>query len=117
MRIYSVSNLKLSYADKSFWHASPMDFVRLIAGADYVVSNSFHATAFSLIYRKDFCVAARTDHSNSRMLSLLKDFGLESRYAGSFSKELCTKTDYSAVLPVLTAKTETSKQFLKDNIK
>lgn len=33
---------------------APADFLSLIANAEYIISNSFHATMFSLIYEKQF---------------------------------------------------------------
>ena len=54
----------------------------LIKHASHVVTNSFHATAFSLIFRKPFTVveldgAMRT--RNQRIVNLLQGVGLESR--------------------------------------
>jgi len=116
LRIFSVSNIATPYADKSFWHASPLDFVRLIAKADYVVSNSFHATAFSLIFHRDFCVVGRQDKSNSRMLSLLEDMNVSDKYASFFSADLCRRTDFSMTDTKLQKKREESSSYLISNI-
>lgn len=43
-------------ADKYLRNAGPYEFVELMAGAEYVVTNSFHGTAFSLIFKKQFTV-------------------------------------------------------------
>lgn len=59
-----------------FGVASPSEFVGLIENADYVVTNSFHATAFSIILHKNFFV--ETDVlRNNRILNLLQITGLE----------------------------------------
>jgi len=115
LRIFSVSNIATPYADKSFWHASPLDFVRLIAKADYVVSNSFHATAFSLIFHRDFCVVGRQDKSNSRMYSLLKDIGLKERYSNVYSNKMSSAINFSEADERMNHKIENSKLFLKNN--
>ena len=39
---------------KYFIHPSPLDFLRAIRDASYVVTNSFHGLAFSIIFRKQF---------------------------------------------------------------
>lgn len=116
LRIFSVSNIATPYADKSFWHASPLDFVRLIAKADYVVSNSFHATAFSLIFHRDFCVVGRQDKSNSRMYSLLKDIGLKERYSNVYSNKMSSAINFSEADERMNHKIENSKLFLKNNL-
>lgn len=60
----------------------PEDFLALIHGAKYVITDSFHGSIFSLIYKKQFFVFER--HSpksfssqNSRIYSLLKLLDLE----------------------------------------
>ena len=41
--------LKSDFADKTFEFMCPREFVGIIKNADFVISNSFHATAFSVI--------------------------------------------------------------------
>ncbi len=55
-RLYIVTKLnKLSVnADKIIRDASPERFIELIANAEYVLTDSFHGTAFSLILKKQF---------------------------------------------------------------
>jgi glycosyltransferase involved in cell wall biosynthesis len=55
--------------------AGPSEFLGYIDKADYVVSNSFHAVAFCIIYRKRFLAFA---HSNlgARVRNILKIHGL-----------------------------------------
>lgn len=59
-----------------FGAASPSEFVGLIQNAEYVVTNSFHATAFSIILHKRFFVETNVLRSN-RILNLLQITGLE----------------------------------------
>ena len=42
---------------------SPGEFLSLIRYAKYIVSNSFHATLFSLLYRKQFAVVMPSENS------------------------------------------------------
>lgn len=35
---------------------NPADFLNLIRNAEAVITDSFHATVFSIIFQKDFCV-------------------------------------------------------------
>ena len=53
----------------------PEEFVSLIAHADAVLTNSFHATVFSVLFHRPFRVFA-TDKSSSRMRDLLGKLGI-----------------------------------------
>ena len=41
-----------SFGDIQLWRINPEDFVNLIRNAEYVLSDSFHASIFSIIYKK-----------------------------------------------------------------
>ena len=55
--------------------AGPDDFLNLIRGAAYVITDSFHATVFSLLFKVPFHVFARPG-SSSRMIELLEAVGM-----------------------------------------
>ena len=71
--------IKDSRIDKCFTKLNPFDFVKLISNAAFVVTNSFHGTAFSVIMRKRFVVVGKQKY-NSRMLSLLKKLDLRDNF-------------------------------------
>ena len=50
-----------------------------IKGAKIVLSSSFHATSFSLIFKKPFFTILPDEHTNERIVDLLKIMKLESR--------------------------------------
>lgn len=81
--------------------ASPQEFLGLIRDAAIVYTNSFHATAFSVIFHKDFYTAvAGSDnvHNNndSRKFDFLASLGLESRIVkNGINIESLTPVDYS----------------------
>ena len=77
LQIYSVSQGKYAYAHRKFPHAGPADFVSLIRDAQVVVTNSYHAIVFSLIFGVDFYTAGRAENINSRMSDLLAQFQLD----------------------------------------
>jgi len=66
----------------------PDQFLSLIKGAKFVVTNSFHGTAFSIIYQKNFITVPHSTRG-SRMTDLLGKLGLAYRLWGteSFSYE------------------------------
>ena len=55
------------------------DFLRLVHDAEYVVSNSFHGVAFSLIFQKQFFAVGMGAKAN-RVVSLLGVAGIPERY-------------------------------------
>lgn len=81
LRIFSVFDE--SYADKCFPCAGPERFLELVRNASFVISNSFHATAFSMIFERDFAVTPRREKINTRMTDLCERAGV----AGSVARD------------------------------
>lgn len=60
--------------------AGPAEFISLIAGADYIITDSLHGTAFSINFGIPFLtIVSSKNNNNSRMESLLKVVGLSGR--------------------------------------
>ena len=72
LKIYAVCPFWQSYADKNYTTAGPESFVSLIKNATLVVTNSFHAVAFCLIFQRQFLFVPRPDGLNERIEDLLK---------------------------------------------
>lgn len=60
----------------------PSEFISLLANAETVLTNSFHATVFSILFRKTFN-AFDSGRSSSRILGLLEELSLRNRFAES----------------------------------
>lgn len=66
-------------------HTSPEDFINFICFANYIVTDSFHGTAFSIIFNKPF-IAVNSHISNGhlkndeRLITILNEFGISERY-------------------------------------
>lgn len=61
-------------------NAGPLEFLRLVRDAAFVVTTSFHGTAFSLNFEKPFFSILNDDlKGDTRMLDLLKAVGAEDR--------------------------------------
>ncbi len=76
-KIYSIQDL--GYSDRVLDDIDPIGFLSYIIGAKSTVSNSFHATAFSLIFHKDFWLIPRNEDINTRMEDLLTSVELSRR--------------------------------------
>lgn len=87
-------------ADQSV-KTGPIEFLNLIYHARYVISNSFHATAFALLFHKEFYVVRREESLNERMIDLLNDLDLKTRLISSIediSKEAIYYTHVESLL-------------------
>lgn len=56
----------------------PKEFLKLIKGAEYIVTDSFHGTVFSILFNKTFFVSMSTK-TNSRLETLLSSLELNSQ--------------------------------------
>lgn len=110
-----------SYSSDNYWSkdlrdSGPLEFIYYIRNAKYVVSNSFHATIFSLIYSKDFYVVNRSSEINSRMIDLLEFIGHKPRLIDSPDSVDYTPIDFGAVWQKLEPLISHSKAFLAAQI-
>lgn len=66
--------------------------------ANFIITDSFHACVFSILFKKQFVVCNNEKRGVSRLLSLLKMFGIEDRLVSTFNdcKQL-TEIDYNIV--------------------
>lgn len=96
----------------------PCEFLSLIKYADYVVTNSFHGTVFSIIYQKRF-VSVVTGHVDKRRESLMKHLGLTDHLMSqeNFSLTAIDKADYAGVTEKLSEFKASSMNYLIDAIK
>lgn len=65
---------------------SPEEWLYLLGNASYVFTDSFHATAFSIIFRRNFAVYPRNESKSdmqmiTRIESILSTFNLENRFS------------------------------------
>lgn len=98
-------------ADKSL-ETGPIEFLNLIYHARYVISNSFHATAFALLFQKEFYVVKRKESLNERMIDLLTDLDLATRLVSSVSDLGKNNIDYPHVQNLLNNIIQTSRDYI-----
>lgn len=93
----------------------PFQFLSLIYYADAVVTNSFHAAAFAVLFHKDFYVVPREDEDlNIRLWDFLTDFGLQDRYITSADKaDEVSPVDWSRTDRLLWQITDRSRAYLE----
>lgn len=114
-KIYTISHYKAGYEDKSFRYSGPETFVSLVRDAEFVISNSFHAVVFSLIYEKQIAIVNRTEAINTRMRDLLEGLGIKDRLIENEKIEinnLLRLVDYRNINKVLKRKIDFSEEYL-----
>ena len=118
LKIFTV-NQNITYADKNFFKKSPEVFLSLISNANFIIGNSFHALAFSLIFNKIFFVVDRNEKINTRMRDFMSSLNLS--YLNLDVDEFKTfdkvSINYEKVNFELREKIEKSQNFLKKALK
>lgn len=81
-KIYSINDFKICpYADYNINNAGPIDFLEWIIDAQYVICSSFHGTAFSILFQKQFYTFPLFQQKNfSRMKDFLHKLGLDDHF-------------------------------------
>ena len=94
------------------------EWIRRIAGAKYVMTDSFHGMIFSILYQRQFILYARTPKLISRMVSILSLLGIADRIvpgdasAGEIKTKLLEPIDYQTVHERLVELRKSSVDFL-----
>lgn len=109
---YNISTLRKS--GKSILLPTPEEFVSLVMNADYVVTDSFHCTAFSINLNKQFMVFYPRKFS-TRLKSILRLTNLEDRVV-KIESDLSLANhviDFKEINKVLTVERKKSIEFLE----
>ncbi len=123
MKVYVVSAVlkgTMGRNIKSFSDCGPEKFLALLSGADTVVTNSFHGTALSILFNKQFYVEAlKHNNTNSRLTSILSMTGLQGRivHTDDNNIDLSSYIDYESVNQIIDKKREESIQLLEDMVR
>ena len=99
-------------------HRTPEDFLSLIRDAEFIVTNSFHGLAFSLIFEKQFIVVKRTQF-NDRISNLLNIVKLEERLIESNldNSILNKKINYIDVKKIIEKEKDKANQYIINVLK
>ena len=99
--------------------AGPLEFLNLIKNASFIITTSFHGTAFALNFEKPFYSIIKSfDNTDSRMLSLLEYVEAKDRaiiYDGHISNFQST-LDYSHITSKIETFRNKSIDFLVQNL-
>lgn len=109
----------VSFADIDLYDVSPEQFLGLIKNAGLVCSDSFHCTAFSIQFHKEFVAFERfkktdKESTNGRLYTLLQELNLDNHMYPTFSVEgYCDNSiDYDICEEKLTIQKKESREYL-----
>lgn len=106
---------KNDWCDKTV-ACGPREFLGYLNNATYVVTDTFHGTAMSVQYKKQFISMGK---GKSKVESLLSELNLKERIfdeTNSFDMITANDIDYKKLETVISEKTENSIKFLSENI-
>ena len=97
--------------------AGPAEFLGYIHYADYVLTNSFHAMAFCIIYQKKFLAFGHSIR-NARLENVLKQCALENRMVGNGTgpHDIDADVDWKKVKESMKQMRKDSISFLKESM-
>lgn len=93
-------------------------WIRGFYDAEFIVTDSFHACVFAIIFNKPFLVVGNQKRGLSRILSLLTMFKLEDRMINSFDNDyICKKKiEWETVNSLLREKVDFSMKFISNRM-
>lgn len=122
-KMYGIKIVVITSSNKPIWgvktirSAGPMKWLKLIKNAEYVITNSFHGLAFSLIFNKQFFIEQLSNSdSNTRMIELLEEFGLKSRVLDNIKDKKIDIIQFNDVNKKIEINREDSIKYIKSII-
>ena len=104
------------HAKNECYDASPETFLEQLYNAEYVITNSFHGLAFSLIFEKNFNIVIPKSRG-SRLEDLLHELRLDSRICSSGKDEMdASDICYTTTNRILEKRLALSKEYLISQI-
>lgn len=104
------------------FYCTVAQWLRYMRDCEAVVTDSFHACVFSIIYNKPFVCIGNTKRGSARFDTLLQTFGLETRLVQSGDPEavlrvLHTPVDWDSVNAIRKSERKRGLDFLQDNLR
>ena len=101
---------------KKIQTASPLDFLNLVKNAYCIITTSFHGTAFSIIFKKNFFYFRLNDGGDERVESLLAVLNLKEQIKELTDNIVMKAINYTPCYEILNNKIKESQAFIKESI-
>lgn len=95
----------------------PESFLSLFQEASYIVTSSFHGTAFAILFEKDFNTIAFDDKQSERMSNLLCSLRLQDRLVVKAQLPVTERINYAYVNLILNNFRNVSRVFIYETLK
>jgi polysaccharide pyruvyl transferase WcaK-like protein len=106
------------FAENNIVDASPQEWISLFYHASYIVTNTYHGTLFSIIFKKPFTSFVIQNKKN-KMADILSSLNLDNRIfidkPEAINQQLCD-IDYEIISKTISSKVTESKKYLLDAI-
>ncbi len=114
-----------SFGDYAPYDVDPVRFLNILRNATFVCTDSFHGTAFSVIFEKQFVVFDRYKNDlayskNSRIESVCKNLGLNDRRyidVSGITEQMAKEIAYDDVCQKYLRYREDTKKYLNEYLK
>ena len=120
LKIYYVEDeyKKLGKANINEYSLGPAEFIWIIRNSEMVVTDSFHAVAFSIIFERQFKIIYRNNlmNMNSRLNTIIKKFNIEKAYFNCNNIEERTLMDFEYIEKRIKEEKEKFLKFLKGSL-
>ena len=112
------TRMKYYFSSFKCLNPNPNEFVNLINNAEYVITDSFHGTVFSINLEKEFFVYLNDKlKNNSRVENILSVFGLENRILKNNNDfKIQKKINYQNISYILSKLRNDSIEFLVNSL-
>ena len=110
-----------SVASLKWFDITPFEFLYLIKNAEFVFTDSFHASVFSIIFGKCFLTAERASSNNNKMSSridtLFSTFSCENHRLSAFDGNIeSLKMDESKVEHIIQHEKDRTYEYFSGTI-
>ncbi|MCR8918311.1 polysaccharide pyruvyl transferase family protein [Bacteroides sp. ET225] len=110
-----------TFGDFAPYNINPYDFVKLLMNAEYVCTDSFHGSVFSILMHKKFCTFYRVkptkkNSTHSRIDNLFSIFGLQDRKFSGNILDIKNEIDYNIIDKKLITYRKESLDFFRKSL-
>ena len=116
LKIISLNKKKKYSNEINMPFIGPNDFLYLFKNAEFIITNSFHGTVFSLLYNKRNCIIPHKQ-TGSRMSDLMNKLGLSDRVIKEYSElnleSISKDIDYKKVNKILNSERSKAEEYIK----
>lgn len=116
VEIVNLRITKYNFFERILFDLSPIEFLTELANAEYIYTDSFHGTVFSMIFERNFTtVVSKSEGEDNRKSNILSVVGLEKRIKSiDNSSDLMEVIEYKDVRKKIDVIRDQSNQVLID---